>query len=64
MRQEEEAQVAASPVEVRLTLEPGDPIEGRAFRGEHLVGSFAGWMELYAAIEKARRPEQPVPSEA
>jgi hypothetical protein len=55
VRQEEaEAPVTAGAVEVTLRIDPGDPIAGQAFRGDQLIASFGGWMELYAAIERAR----------
>jgi hypothetical protein len=46
--------VSDQGVRLVLELERNDPINGRAFRDERLIGSFTGWMELYSAIERAR----------
>ena len=41
-------------VRVVLELQRDEPISGRAFQGDRLIGTFTGWLELYSAIERAR----------
>lgn len=41
-------------VRVVLELQRDEPISGRAFQGDRLIGTFTGWLELYSALERAR----------
>jgi hypothetical protein len=47
--------VSERGVRVLLELEADEPISGRAFQGQRLIAAFSGWLELYSAIELARR---------
>jgi hypothetical protein len=46
--------VTEQGVRVVLELQRDEPISGRAFQGDRLIGTFTGWLELYSAIERAR----------
>jgi hypothetical protein len=47
-------------VPVQLELDPSsDPISGRMHAGNGETTAFAGWMQLLAALEKARKPGDP-----
>lgn len=44
----------AQAVEIRLVLEPGDPIRGRIEPAESRALEFRGWMDLISAINRLR----------
>jgi hypothetical protein len=47
-------------VPVQLELDPlSDPISGRMHAGNGETTAFAGWMQLLAALEKARKAGEP-----
>lgn len=53
-----EAETDAGRVRIELALEVGaDPIRGVISSSRGSTASFAGWLELVVALERARAPE-------
>jgi hypothetical protein len=55
----------SDPFPLRIDVDRDvDPVSGRVSAGDGPVRSFAGWTELFAALQDAVNSEQPTPPTA